>query len=315
MTGSLREIVLGISPDEASFARRKFHSKDEDARRYLETVGRTFIDGYHAALRDTDPRRLSSKLDQTRTELSGFAYEGAAMALTLLDCLTPWNRGRLARFLREAADDHIYMVHVGAGWALARLRRRSQSALERMHPVYRWLAIDGYGFHEGYFLPDKFVSRQEHPEGLAGYGRKAFDQGLGRSLWFSQGADATRISEVIARFSQERRADLWSGVGLACTYAGGVAEEDILMLKSPAADYLPQLAQGAAFAAKARIRARNLTPSTETACRILCGVSAEEAAAVTDRAMQGLPSESDVPAYEIWRQRIQHAISKEGIRI
>ena len=54
-------------------------------------------------------------------------------------------------FLAGPGAAHTYMVHVGAGWALAQLRRRVDRALARLDPLLGWLAVDGYGFHQGYF--------------------------------------------------------------------------------------------------------------------------------------------------------------------
>jgi hypothetical protein len=67
----------------------------------------------------------------------------------------------------------------------------------------------------------------------------------------------------------------------------------------------PQLAQGAAFAAKARQRAGNLTPYTELAAKVLCGLSAADAARLCDTTLEDLPANATQPAFEIWRQRIQ----------
>ena len=88
-------------------------------------------------------------------------------------------------------------------------------------------------------------------------------------------------------------------------YAGGVNEADIEWLRDRAGTFLPNVAQGAAFAAKARIRADNLTEQNERACAILCGMSAADAAAVTDAALENLPRDGAEPAFEIWRRRIQ----------
>ena len=68
---------------------------------------------------------------------------------------------------------------------------------------------------------------------------------------------------------------------------------------------LPQRAQGVAFAAKCRQRAGNPAAHTELACAILCGMSAEQAAAVTDISLEGLNQDGEMPAYEVWRQRVQ----------
>ena len=205
------------------------------------------------------------------------------------------------------------MVHVGAGWALAQLRRRVDHALAQLDPLLGWLAIDGYGFHQGYFHWPKSVDRQRVPKGFSGYARRVFDQGLGRSLWFVEGAEVDRIAETIARFPRSRHADLWSGVGLACGYAGGVSAEAMESLIAIAGANQPCLAQGVAFAAKARERAGNRLTDTDVACQIVCGMPAEDAARLTDLALIDLPADRAIPAYEIWRQRIQANWIKEAV--
>jgi hypothetical protein len=181
-----------------------------------------------------------------------------------------------------------------------------------MDPLLGWLAADGYGFHEGYFHPRRFVESRALPPRVSGYARRAFDQGLGRSLWFVHGADPARIAAAIARFAAPRRADLWSGAGLACAYAGGSGPRETAALASMAGPCRPALAQGAAFAAGARERAGNPAPHTELACLTLCGCSAAAAAAVTDTALQGLAPVGDLPAYEAWRLRIQQHFAAEA---
>src|SRR5262245_60127955 len=96
-----------------------------------------------------------------------------------------------------------------------------------MDPLLRWLAVDGYGFHEAYFHHPRRVTLGEGPRRLTGYERRAYDQGLGRGMWFVEGADVGRLSDTIRRFAESRRADLWGGAGLACAYAGGVYDAAI----------------------------------------------------------------------------------------
>ena len=111
--------------------------------------------------------------------------------------------------------------------------------------------------------------------------------------------------ERAVRMYQERRPDLWSGLGLAATYAGGADTAALAALRDSAGPHWLQLAQGAAFAAKARHRAANLTGYTDQATKILCGLSADAAARLSDAALENLPADSAEPAYEIWRRRIQ----------
>jgi hypothetical protein len=311
----LRQLAFGISLEEATFARRGFRGNNVEAQQRLEQIGYTFLHGYHAAaIKNDEPQALVTELNAVAPELRGFAFEGAAMGLALLDYLTPWNRNRVQVFLAGAGAAHAYMVHVGVGWMLARMRQRIEPSLARLNPLLGWLAVDGYGFHEGYFHASRYVEQQAIPRGVSDYARRVFDQGLGRSLWFVNGADVNHIPVTIAAFCPSRQADLWSGVGLACAYAGGVERSSIDALRTAAKSYLPQLAQGAAFAAKARFRAGNLAVHTELACQVLCGMSAEAAAEITDMALNELPTNGVLPAYEVWRQRIQNQFLAEGVK-
>ncbi len=301
---SLSRRLFGIPIEEISVARRGFRGGTEEVHALLERVGRAFLAGYHAALEERSQERLAARLEEIDTDHRGFAFEGAAMALTLLDILMPWRR-RLPAFLTGSGAAHVYMVHIGAGWAIARLPIAMRAVLRRLDPLLRWLALDGYGFHQGFFHWPRAVVEHEVPNRLRGYAARAFDQGLGRSLWFVEGAEVSRIAATIAAFPNSRHADLWSGIGLACTYAGGIDRAEIEGLAKAADNFGPQMAQGAAFAAEARQRAGNPAAQTELACRVLCGRSAESAAGLTHRTRRDLPDDATEPAFEVWRRRIQ----------
>jgi hypothetical protein len=309
----LRKQIFGISVEEVTFARRGFNDSGRAARERLEHIGRSFLRGYHAALCDEDPEVLASNLEAVGRESCGFAYEGAAMGLTLLDKLSLWKRRRLLTFLNGVGSRHTYMIHVGVGWAIARvpwLRRNFQRAVADLDPLLRWLAADGNGFSDFYFKFPYFLRKPERLNQLQGYARHAYAQGVGRSLWFVTGAKANLISQFISLLPWSLHGDLWSGVGLACAMAGGSDRAEIEILRLLAGDYRSALAQGAAFAAKTRQRANNTTDHTEIACQILCGLNADAAAAVTDTMLQHLPEDRGVPAYEIWRQRIQSQLPR-----
>jgi len=308
LLGQARRRFLGLSPAEASFAQRGFVATDDEARRRLEQIGIIFLSGYHAALEETGFISLAHRLSAVDAELRGFAYEGAAMGLALLDCFTPWRKDRWRTFTERMGQSHIYMMHVGLGWALARLRKSVTAHLAQLDPLLGWLAVDGYGFHEGYFNWPRYSEGREIPARLNSYEQRVFDQGLGRSVWFVKGADVAAVARAINAFPAARRDDLWSGVGLGCAYAGGCDRAAIESLRIAANGHLPSLAQGVAFAAKTRQHAANLNIHTETICRLICGHSAEATAAITDEALKNLREEGGLPAYEIWRRRIQEKL-------
>jgi len=302
--------LFSISLDECRSSRRGFWNGNSRATRHLESIGEAFLTGYNTALGSRNLQSLAACLNDLEKEFRGFAFEGAAMAITLLDSLMPWRRSRVLEFLHGPAWQHRYMVHVGMGWAVARLPKW-MPVRTGTDDLLRWLVLDGYGFHEGYFNTRQFCG-PEAPRGprLSGYAARAFDQGLGRSMWFIHGTDVERIHRSIERFHIARHADLWSGVGLACTYAGGCDEAAIHQLRAAASNFAPELAQGAAFAAKTRLEAGLVVPHTALSCAILCNSSVEQAADETDAALQLLPSRTESePRYEIWRRNIQSAFA------
>lgn len=342
LLSGMRKRLLGISPEEADLTRRGFAQTDDAKRARLEEIGRAFVAGYNLGLVEDEPGRLAAGLAREGDDLDGFRFEGAAMALHLRDMLWPVRRRRWQAFVAEHGDRYAYLQHVGAGWALARLRRPVRGFLRRTDPLLGWLAVDGYGFHEGYFRSGRYVAPPLAPGPFAGYAGRVFDQGLGRSVWFSGGADVDRVAGCISRFPPARRDDLWSGAGLAATYAGGCDARELVALARAAGTSVDHLRQGVVFAAAARHRAGSVTAHTEAACRALLGVDAEGAAAIARAALPepeavdepegsgepgepgrrvnpGEPEESGeprrggrgsavIPSYERWRAGIRAAV-------
>jgi hypothetical protein len=301
--------LLALDEEETSFERRGFAACAPSTRVVLERHGAAFVQGFNTALGTRAGREFDECIEEVARAERGFAYEGGAMAYALLDLVVPGRGGRLTRHRSGTGAAHVYMIHVGAGWALARLRRRRDVRL-RLDPLLRWLAVDGHGFHAGFFEPERFVRRRELPTRLRGYARRGFDQGLGRSLWFVEGADVERIAARIATFEGDRHADLWSGVGLAAAYAGAVDREGLELLRACAGPYLADAAQGAAFAATARLHAGNPVAHTRLACEVLCGTDDADVATIVERAHAAVRPDDD-GAYELWRSRIRTALRTE----
>lgn len=296
-----------------TFAVRGFARSDTKIVDRLEAVALSFVRGYHAALNRPDPVALCATLNHFDPVHRGFGYEGAGMALELLDRLTPWRRNRLSAFLSGPAQAHTYMVTIGAGWAWARLPLRVASQLQRLDPVTGWLALDGFGFHEGFFHTQASIHQFAVPRRIRGdSARRAFDTGLGRSLWFVFGADVDHIANRIQLFEARRRPELWSGVGLACSYAGGASDVSIDRLCTLAGSHRADLAQGAAFAAKARHRAGTFAAHTQNAVGRICRTPPELAAKLCDSALAKVRSQAagttGPTAFESWREHIRGSL-------
>jgi hypothetical protein len=310
----LRNSFLGVSDLEAIFSKRGFYYGIATTQRHLESVGTRFLKGYRLALELSDVDELSAALNREKKEFVGFAYEGAAMGKTILDILSIGRNDRLQKLIKnKEGNKHIYILHVGAGWGYARFPIDIEKKIESFHPAFRWLIIDGYGFHQAFFKTKKYVYEKRTPKKLKKeFSKHVFYQGVGRCLWFITCAEPHRILNEINGFDQKYQVDLWSGVGLAATYAGGVNKEVLEELKLLSGPYLPHLIQGSAFAATARQRAENTVPYNEMACKIITGISVEEAAAATDRCLAQVPPElSSEQQYYLWQKLIRFTICKD----
>jgi hypothetical protein len=305
--GKWRRARLGRVPMNLT----KMMQSDSNAAKHLENVFLTVVEYFRVTLEDSNFDVLVPRLNAVESELRGFAYEGAGMGLTLLDIIFPWKK-RVQAFLAGPGSPYIYPVYVGVGLVLARVGRKPEPYLAQLDPLVGWFAIDGYGFRAGTLGWHQYIEERAIPIELSSSALHLFDQGMGRSLWFSTGADIDRLVTTIMPFPPERQADLWCGVGFACAYAGGVERPVIETLCTEAAPYQLSLARGAAIAAKARQRAGDLAPHTNLACEVLCGLSSHMAAHLTDVALQDLPTDSAQPAYEIWQRRIEAALATQA---
>ena len=314
--GSLRRLLLTPSLASVTFERRGFPVKASDGTRRLEAIPQSVIVGFEWGIETRDLWELERRLALVEPEMRGFAYEGAAMAYTVRDAMAGGRGRRAQELLSGPAKPHTFLTYIGIGFAMARLPRPLWKKVvpdltgTPYYPTMSWLAVDGYGFDRAYFDTKRWVDGQRRPaaypwEGWSDYFTRAVDQGIGRALWFIHGAHVGHVSSAVARFASNRHADLWSGVGLAATFAGGCGSADFTVLHRVAGEYQPDLAQGAVFAAKARDFSGYVPDHTRIAVAALTDLSVEASSALADDvSVDGLNS-STLPAYEMWRRQVR----------
>ena len=236
----------------------------------------------------------------------GFFAEGAAMGAAVRTACVPW-RDTLSPLLADLHEHYAHLTHVGVGWALARLPFARRRLMRRLDPTIAPLAFDGWGFHDGYFRSESLAAGRLSMEGEAG---RIYDQGLGRSLWFSCGADPARIGATVARLDEARHPDLWAGVGLACVYAGGSDAPGVHALAHLSGRHIRWLRQGAAFAIGARARAGAVPAEAEATARQLCDADAAALTAIVAQSLTAVQCHSAAQPrpYQEWRRRVADAI-------
>ncbi|MER5426591.1 DUF1702 family protein [Streptosporangium roseum] len=314
--GSLRRLLMTPSLAEVSFEGRGFPVTPSDATRRLEAIPQAVICGFEWGIDARDQWEVERRLSMVDPEQRGFAYEGATMAFTILDAMGGGRGHRTRDLLLGPGQPHIFLTYIGIGFAMARLPRPLWKKVmpdlggSAYYPTMSWLAVDGYGFDRAYFDTRRWVDEQRVPapypwEGSPDYFPRAVDQGIGRALWFIHGGQVPDVASAVGRFASHRQADLWSGVGLASTFAGGAGSEALATLRREAGEHRAELAQGVVFAAKARDFSGFVPPHTEAAAAVLADLSIKDAVALADDTAVDPYGSGPVPQYELWRSRIR----------
>lgn len=275
----------------------------------FEPVARTLVDSFYLTLDVRDLDELADQLDTVAPELRGIAYEGAGMGLMIRDTLAP-RAWRLDAFLNDRGSGYRCLIYIGAGLVLPRLPVHPLRFVNRQDPLLRWLVMDGYGFFDAFFNWAAAINAHRVPAAVTGYARNGYDQGLGRSLWFCTGANVARIVDTIAAFPAHRRADQWSGIGLACAYAAGVMDRGAIEeLQAAAGPHQAHMATGAAIAAVFRRHSQMPAPHTDLAADMMWSRSADQ---VADLALDVLRDAVDADnPYARWRGCIAAAWQAE----
>lgn len=303
--------MLALTPSRLLLEPYEPLAPNAGARRDLDAVVNSFATGYNAAL---DVSRGALDLSHVPAAMRGFAYEGAAMSRCLLDLFTGTRGRRLSGLMAGDGVRYIHLIHVGAGWAFARLRLRPWRGVAFGTPFLRWLAWDGWGFHQAYFGPERVFVRQRIERAAAGDVRPIRDQGVGRALWFYAAADPGSIAGLVAGFPADRRPDLWAGIGLAASYTGVRTPAELTPLLDAAAGHRDHLAQGAAFAAKAHSLAGEVPARSAVVIEALTGTDPATAAGWTDTALAAATRHGpDGPGgYELWRASVRREWERSG---
>ncbi|MFH8385315.1 DUF1702 family protein [Kitasatospora sp. NPDC018058] len=316
--GALRRLAMAPTLDQVSFSGRGFPVEPSARTRKLEAVPQAVVTGFEWGIEDRDLATTERRLSLVDPEVRGFAYEGATMACAIRDVMGP--KGHRTRdLLRGGGERHIFLNYIGIGFAMAKLPRPTWKKVvpdltePRYYPAMSWLCVDGYGFDRAYFDTERWVGEQRldtpYPwDGDAHYFQRAFDQGVGRALWFIHGGHVGDVSAAVRAFATGRQSDLWSGVGLAATFAGGATAADLAALREEAGQDRYHLAQGAVFAAKARHHAGFVPEHSRAAAEAFTGLSVEAVALLADDTAAAAAEAGVGPAYEVWRRNVRERL-------
>lgn len=296
---------MRLSLNMVDFDRRGFAAADSHDRLHLEGCATAFVDGFNHAARGW--KTLHASLADFSDAERGFAYEGAGMYAAIRSLRVGRTRAA-AHVLAGSGVRYRHLIHVGWGWASALVGTPLPLPIPPT-PVLRWLALDGAGFALGFFGGASRVRKLAQHSGDAR--RSALIAGAGRSLWFSQCADVARIEAIINACDAPAQADLWCGVGLACTYAGSATEpvSRAELLADRAGAFVTPFRQGVAFGVVAQdVSGCPSDVSRSIAAQVLRRPAAD-ITLLAEQALDRVGADTGVSSYGLWRDSVRAAVA------
>ncbi len=242
----------------------------------IERIKSVFLETQLFYVGNDDTESLTAYLENIPSEFRSIAYESASMAIAIKDFAHGGELNNWLHYVHEPAKAHQAQVYVGLGWAIAKSNLPFLQVVEKIETRYYHRVADGCGYYDGSFRQRQTVLNQQIPAYLPEAAMPMYDQGLGRSLWYSCQADIDKVRTKIESFSRERQADLWRGIGIAVAYVGGCDDEYLQTLLKYAVPNSVQLACGAALAARSRMYAKTMTPDTNRCSRLWFALTAGE---------------------------------------
>lgn len=278
-----------------------------DVIHQMDKIKYAFQDALSISLEQDDGYIFERYLENVEPEFRSVAYEGIAMGLALGDLMDGTVLRRWSSFVSVSDPCYAPHIHVGLGWAIAKQKLSSLMFLNAMNPLLRHRVLDGHGYYDGIFKPRKLAFGQR-PESIERENFQAYDQGMGRSLWYSNNGQIQKVVKMIQDFCSTRHADIWRGIGIACTYVGGCCKTMLNEMLSVSAKHKIQLMAGAALAVKARIETNSLTVNNELICKTWCNLSAQQIIALTINAEPIFSTPEQT--YQTWVSKIEEGLLK-----
>ena len=217
----------------------------------IETVVSTFQKGRKLSEQELGLDELIAELNKFEPRYQSVAFEGASMGVALTNSIDTW------KVYAERTSKHATQVHIGLGWAIAEEQVNLASTLSEIEPELQVKVLDGYGYWHGLFRRRLTIRTQQIPETITAEYQTGFDQGVGRAIWYATKGDVSKVENIINHFSEDRRSNLWQGIGVASTYVGGCSDELISELKSAADKFKLNLKTGRISAEKSMFKATN----------------------------------------------------------
>ncbi len=234
----------------------------------IEKIKSIFLDTQLFYAQHDNIETVLHHLENADPVFRSIAYERTSMAIAIKDLENNQQLDNWLLYANGPALAHKAQVYVGHGWAIAKLGLPFLPVVQKLEQGLYYRVADGCGFYDRTFRQRQSVINQQLPVYLPVTAITSYDEGIGRSLWYTNNADIDIVRSKINSFPPSRQSDLWRGIGIAVAYVGGCDESIVKTLFEYASVNANQLARGAALAVRSRMQANALLADTDQCSRL-----------------------------------------------
>lgn len=176
---------------------------------------------------------------------------------------------------------------LGVGAALSHLGLEPQIPESEKDSFWAFMVMDNYGFTEAIYRWRRTLGKREIPNLGDRMAQRAFDHGVGRSVFFVSGGNVDIVCETIERFEVWRQPDLWHGFGLTAGHWAALDESDFRKILKRAGPFRKYVQSGVALATTLRVGTNEVSDYSDAVGRIACGASSAEIALLSSSCLPG----------------------------
>lgn len=233
------------------------------------------------------------------------SYESASFELASQFLESTGELDHWEEFFDFDGQTHPFHIDIGLGWAIAKLNKFPEPAWEAPMSRRRWMVFDGIGYYFALYRGRRTIKNRSVPLGMHEMDQRAFDQGIGRRLWYHVKGNMKDLFNLIDTFDPMRRGNLWRGVGVACGYVGGSNKKRLDQIAVFSGDFLKQFASGISLAMMSRIGSNSVNDDLIQACLQICSQTKEDIVELK-RSLNDEVKSGELEFYDQWILALDH---------
>ena len=270
----------------------------------INAVIESFHSGKDLALENHDSDSLIKELIEVKSNFPSVVFEGAASGIANKIFSEGQDLQLWLDFANKIDKAHQAQAFVGLGWTLAENAILPNSIFEKIQPIRYGRILDGYGYYHGLLRRRIFVKGAKQPEHISELELQAFDQGIGRGIWYTSKGDLNLLEQMLSAFDEKRIPALWRGIGVASFYVGGLDERLSKTLLELSEEYKASFLTGAALAAMGKSLNENISSADKITFEAI-EMNTEKLAELALEAEKKFASSCSKDAYFEWLDELE----------